>query len=382
VDNTLAVAAIGLLGAALGALATYWVQLRADIRTGRAQQTIIQLDLDRAFAAAKVRVRTVWGEAEAKEISQDPAAELARLDDVHFPDPGLAAQIPTEQWAPLPALASWDADRAALAARVDQATVELIHRAALAIGAFNDAAARYRDRKSGDAPLRAVRRALATTARAQAAAKQTARAQRVIDKFPGVVTVLLAVAAIAGIVALTGVFQAAKPSATRVASALSAALGPDEVVECEPNADHYRCVAFSEECQTAAVVPTTCPQGTGRSVDRYEAYLGEAASAGGVALTALSRGAPPTPAADSCPTADVLTAVDDADLTELEHMTVAKRPRSLRLVNAIVTCIVKLAGKRAATPASTAAASLPPGLALNKRGGDTVRPIVSGARAT
>lgn len=355
-DDTLAVAAIGLLGAALGALATYWVQLRADIRAGRAKQTIIQLDLDRAVAAAKARVTSIWNKAEAENIVEAPLGELKRLeDDVNFEGENSASVSP-EHWAPLPRLESWDANQDGLAARVDKATIQSIQRAALAIGSYNDAAARYRRKPSRNEPRRSLRRALATTARARTAAEQTARAQRVIDRLPTLVTVLLAGAAVAGILALAGVFQASRPSTTAVASALSAALGADDVVECEPRGDHYRCVAASDACQTAALTPATCPDGTGRSIARYEAFLGEATPAGGVDLLALSGKGPPPSSAGTCPEDDIVTAVSDADLTELERIPLAERPKSLRLVNAIITCLTKLVRKSAATAPITLAA--------------------------
>jgi hypothetical protein len=60
-DQTLLAGLFAVLGGAIAALATYWVKLREDIRTGRALEVEMKLDLEATIGASRNRLKASWG---------------------------------------------------------------------------------------------------------------------------------------------------------------------------------------------------------------------------------------------------------------------------------------------------------------------------------
>jgi hypothetical protein len=329
---------VGLVAALLGGLAVYFVKLSEDLSARRAAEKALDLDIEPALAAAKQRVRHLWGAAEAQEISGHPEREIEALGQ-GAPEPPTQAVVDATWAKPIPPLKTWEEDRNRFEASLDAQVIQAVQRAALSIDSYNEAAADYNSTKANP-PYIEARRALASIARAQTTGKETAQARRIIDRAPRALIGIAAFAAfVLGLLALVGVFSSAPaPTGTEVATALRAVLGAGELVECERDPNHYRCVAVDAACRTAAVTPTACNGTSGRKVVAYEAFVGQAAPVGRLAFPAAGARAQASNGV-SCAASRTITAVSQGDLKELEDTPLAKLPKAVRLVKAIIACL-------------------------------------------
>lgn len=351
-DATLLAGIFAVLGAALGAVGAYLIKVREDVSVGRAAESLLELDLERARAAAHARVVALTEKWEADSIVENPDAELEKLKARDDYGTGTAGRA-VPDLKQLPSLAAWEHDRDRLAARLDKRALHAIQRAVWAIERFNEIAGSPRPAQGQRAdPTRAARQALASVARAENEVGQSMTIQSALDWVPVVGVGVLAVAAVLGILALAGVFSD-RPTEDAVADALGNALPGEQIVDCKrgSTSGRYDCKVLDPTCKQAADTPVTCPAGMARMLDGMIVFEADESP-----IDAVTSGEDPAkPKSTDCPVEQQAVALSEDELKQIEKTPLPERSKLRKAVHAIVLCVGKVikgsvsSGRTAAT---------------------------------